>query len=70
MAVNQVVMPGFAAFRLGVESDGPPVDTMIATSWGKRDTPEEDTGPVEAEATPRVRDAAQQEVIVEIEETS
>ncbi len=24
MAVNQVVMPGFAAFRLGVETDGPP----------------------------------------------
>ena len=32
MAVNQVVMPGFAAFRLGVETEGPPVDSVLASS--------------------------------------
>jgi predicted deacylase len=29
MALNQVVMPGFAAFRIGIETDGPPTDPAI-----------------------------------------
>jgi len=31
MALNQVVMPGFAAFRIGIETDGPPTDTLVAS---------------------------------------
>jgi hypothetical protein len=31
MALNQVVMPGFAAFRIGIETDGPPTDTVVAS---------------------------------------
>ncbi len=38
MALNQVVMPGFAAFRLGVETDGPPTDNVLAAvQWGQTD---------------------------------
>jgi len=29
MALNQVVMPGFAAFRIGIETDGPPTDPAM-----------------------------------------
>jgi len=29
MALNQVVMPGFAAFRIGIETDAPPTDPAI-----------------------------------------
>jgi hypothetical protein len=29
MALNQVVMPGFAAFRIGIETDGPSTDLTI-----------------------------------------
>ncbi|HHQ14952.1 MAG TPA: succinylglutamate desuccinylase/aspartoacylase family protein, partial [Chromatiales bacterium] len=36
MALNQVVMPGFAAFRIGIETDGPPTDSVIASArWGQ-----------------------------------
>jgi predicted deacylase len=31
MALNQVVMPGFAAFRIGIETDGPATDTIVAS---------------------------------------
>ena len=31
MALNQVVMPGFAAFRIGIETDGPPTDSVLAS---------------------------------------
>ena len=31
MALNQVVMPGFAAFRIGMETDGPTPEPSIAT---------------------------------------
>lgn len=68
MAVNQVVMPGFAAFRLGVETDGPPVDSVLASSLLAPGGPTEDTGPVEADAPPEEGDS--QNAIVEIEETS
>ncbi len=34
MALNQVVMPGFAAFRIGIETDGPPSDpAMLSLDW-------------------------------------
>jgi len=29
MALNQVVMPGFAAFRIGIETDGPPTGPAV-----------------------------------------
>jgi len=31
MALNQVVMPGFAAFRIGIETDGPPSGPVLAS---------------------------------------
>jgi predicted deacylase len=31
MALNQVVMPGFAAFRIGIETDGPPSGAVLAS---------------------------------------
>jgi len=38
MALNQVVMPGFAAFRIGIESDGPPSDQAnLDTGWDDAD---------------------------------
>ncbi len=34
MALNQVVMPGFAAFRIGIETAGPPTDpTGLSLDW-------------------------------------
>ncbi len=68
MAVNQVVMPGFATFRLGVETDGPPVDSVLASSLRADGERVEDTGPVEADTPPA--EAGSQDAIVEIEETS
>ncbi len=68
MAVNQVVMPGFAAFRLGVETDGPPVDSILAISSRTDGQPEEDAGPVQADS-PRTKTGGQ-DVVVEIEERS
>jgi predicted deacylase len=68
MAVNQVVMPGFAAFRLGVETDGPPVDSVLASSLRGPTGATEDTGPVEADAP--TSEGTSQDAIVEIEETS
>lgn len=35
MAVNQVVMPGFAAFRIGIETDGPPSSMLATADWGQ-----------------------------------
>jgi len=57
MALNQVVMPGFAAFRIGIETDGQP-DPLVATAeWGQTEMGEErpleeagetdDTGPAD-----------------------
>jgi len=44
MALNQVVMPGFAAFRIGIETDGPPTDTVIASlEWNTEDDSENGT---------------------------
>ena len=44
MALNQVVMPGFAAFRIGIETDGPPTDTVVASlEWNDEDS-ESDEG--------------------------
>jgi len=68
MAVNQVVMPGFAAFRLGVETDGPPVDSVLASSLLRPPEASEDTGPVEADSPST--EGASQDAIIEIEETS
>ena len=31
MALNQVVMPGFASFRIGIETDGPPANALLAS---------------------------------------
>jgi len=37
MALNQVVMPGFAAFRIGIETDGPPIgQETLSLNWKKR----------------------------------
>ncbi|MDJ0927047.1 MAG: succinylglutamate desuccinylase/aspartoacylase family protein [Gammaproteobacteria bacterium] len=50
MAVNQVVMPGFAAFRIGIETDGPPTNSVLAVAeWGQTDinsnfAPPDDSG--------------------------
>ena len=30
MALNQVVQPGFAAFRIGIETDEPPIESLDA----------------------------------------
>jgi len=39
MALNQVVMPGFAAFRIGIETDGPPTDTVVASlEWNDEES--------------------------------
>jgi predicted deacylase len=35
MAVNQVVMPGFAAFRIGTITDGPPSSLLATDGWGQ-----------------------------------
>lgn len=35
MALNQVVMPGFAAFRIGIETDGPPSSLLATAEWGQ-----------------------------------
>ncbi len=56
MAVNQVVMPGFAAFRIGIETNGPPGDSMLAQApWGQTDIgdrPLPNSGSLEAGALP------------------
>ena len=65
MALNQVVMPGFAAFRIGIETDGlPDVPVTLPTEWDNR---VELTPPVAAKKEPEIlRDAA----ISDTEETS
>jgi len=35
MARNQVVMPGFAAFHVGIQTDEAPVDEAIDTATGE-----------------------------------
>jgi predicted deacylase len=46
MALNQVVMPGFAAFRIGIETDGPPTDTVIASlEWDSESSEGEPESP-------------------------
>jgi len=43
MALNQVVMPGFAAFRIGMETDGPPSDSVLAAiEWGRTEAGDAD----------------------------
>lgn len=42
MALNQVVMPGFAAFRIGLETEGPSADPMIASMDWTMKRPAED----------------------------
>ena len=40
MALNQVVMPGFAAFRIGIETDGPPTDPVsLSLEWNEGAAP-------------------------------
>lgn len=65
MALNQVVMPGFAAFRIGIETDGLPTDSAtLPTEW---DDGVELTPPVAAKKElETLRDAA----ISDTEETS
>lgn len=51
MAVNQVVMPGFAAFRIGIETDGAPSGVLAGAEWGQTEmgsTPPADEPPAEA----------------------
>jgi predicted deacylase len=45
MALNQVVMPGFAAFRIGIETDGPPSDSVLAAlDWGRTEMSDSESG--------------------------
>jgi len=52
MALNQVVMPGFAAFRIGIETDGPPSSLLATADWGQTEqagtSPPADEPPAEA----------------------
>ena len=51
MAVNQVVMPGFAAFRIGIETDGPPTNSVLAVAeWGQTDINSNYTPPADNDA--------------------
>ncbi|MGI9329999.1 MAG: succinylglutamate desuccinylase/aspartoacylase family protein [Gammaproteobacteria bacterium] len=51
MALNQVVMPGFAAFRIGIETDGQP-DPLVATAeWGQTEMSGEERDMEEAGET-------------------
>ena len=67
MAVNQVVMPGFAAFRIGMETDGPPDGSVIAAAeWGKTELSEDEAdGPRQAKPPKKAS-----QPILEVEETS
>ena len=60
MAVNQVVMPGFAAFRIGIETDGQPSDTLATAGWGQTElgsVPPADEPPAEAGQITAAEDA-------------
>jgi predicted deacylase len=68
MALNQVVMPGFAAFRIGIETDGAPSDILATSDWGQTEaegamTPAADEPPAEAGQPTSADDA-------DLEETS
>jgi len=66
MAVNQVVMPGFAAFRIGIETDGPPASMLATAEWGQTEmggAPPTDEPAAEAGEPTAVEDA-------DLEETS
>ncbi len=44
MALNQVVMPGFAAFRIGIETDGLPSETVLASLGWTTEPGDTETG--------------------------
>ena len=41
MALNQVVMPGFAAFRIGIETDGEPSPLLVSSEFGQTEAGDE-----------------------------
>lgn len=60
MAVNQVVMPGFAAFRIGIETDGPPSSLLATAEWGQTElgsAPPNDEPPAEVGEPTQADDA-------------
>ncbi len=65
MALNQVVQPGFAAFRIGIETDGPPAESLGGDlAWAEG-------GRVPDEIDIEVGDSEQQpEADIETEENS
>jgi len=68
MALNQVVQPGFAAFRIGIETDGPPTESLggdLAWSGSRRLL---DAGGAESTDTVHAQQAAAAEL--ETEENS
>ncbi len=70
MALNQVVMPGFAAFRIGVEADGPPPDTIFAADWGPRQSDSGEEEASERDAANGSEESGSEEITAETEETS
>jgi predicted deacylase len=69
MALNQVVMPGFAAFRIGLETDAPPTDTVVASlEWDSENGDSETASPgIAPEQTVEEHDDS---LISDLEETS
>jgi hypothetical protein len=65
MALNQVVMPGFAAFRIGIETDGPPTAPAML-SLDRNESIELPTTTAAKKELETLRDA----VISDIEEAS
>ena len=69
MALNQVVMPGFATFRIGIETDGPPIYAFDAPAdW---DLGEDETGTESAAvATKKPGDLLLRDITADLEESS
>lgn len=69
MALNQVVMPGFAAFRIGIETDGPTTETIVASfEWESENSSSEvDSADIVPEDTAEEHDDA---MISDLEEPS
>ncbi len=70
MALNQVVMPGFAAFRIGMEADGPPPDTIFAADWGRHAATDSEEEASERDAANGSEESGSEAVTAETEETS
>ncbi|MFQ5634079.1 MAG: succinylglutamate desuccinylase/aspartoacylase family protein [Gammaproteobacteria bacterium] len=64
MALNQVVQPGFAAFRIGIETDGPPTESFGAAdlAWAGDGMVLGDNAAIAGEADPQPAGDANPEV--------